>query len=272
MIDAIVHPSDFSPTSYIAFIHALKLALAFNVDLRMFHVAGHATSGHHGKFPSVRETLENWQVLPPGSRRSSVGKLGIDVEKIVVHRDNVVQAISEYLYENPAGLLALASHRHENRLWFDHSRAEPIARNAATTALFVPDGCNGFIDSATGLATLRNIVVPVAETPSPSLAIRLALKFADVLQCPQASIRLIHFGSTNPSALAATRDDSRVSLTLSVAVTNIATGILNFAHQANAELIVMPTEGRHGFLDAILGSTIEQVLRETRCPLLAITI
>ncbi|MGB1685776.1 MAG: universal stress protein [Pseudomonadales bacterium] len=32
----------------------------------------------------------------------------------------------------------------------------------------------------------------------------------------------------------------------------------------------MPTQGRHGFLDALRGSTTEQVMRELQCPLLAV--
>jgi nucleotide-binding universal stress UspA family protein len=32
----------------------------------------------------------------------------------------------------------------------------------------------------------------------------------------------------------------------------------------------MATEGRHGFLDAVRGSTTERVLREAGCPVLAV--
>jgi len=43
-----------------------------------------------------------------------------------------------------------------------------------------------------------------------------------------------------------------------------------FAHATEADLIVMATEGRNGFLDALRGSHSEQVLRQCACPLLAI--
>ena len=42
--------------------------------------------------------------------------------------------------------------------------------------------------------------------------------------------------------------------------------ILQKANETGAELIVMTTEGPHGFLDGLRGSTSEQVLREARCP------
>ena len=37
-------------------------------------------------------------------------------------------------------------------------------------------------------------------------------------------------------------------------------------------LIVMSTDGRHGFLDTLRGSHSERVLRRTPCPLLAIPV
>jgi nucleotide-binding universal stress UspA family protein len=42
------------------------------------------------------------------------------------------------------------------------------------------------------------------------------------------------------------------------------------ALEIKAELIVLTTEGRNGFLDALRGSHSERILRESPCPLLAI--
>jgi nucleotide-binding universal stress UspA family protein len=38
------------------------------------------------------------------------------------------------------------------------------------------------------------------------------------------------------------------------------------------DLVVMATEGRHGFMDAVRGSTTERVLRAIPCPLLAVPV
>jgi nucleotide-binding universal stress UspA family protein len=46
--------------------------------------------------------------------------------------------------------------------------------------------------------------------------------------------------------------------------------ILSAASYYLADLLVMPTAGRHGFLDALRGSTTEQVLRRAPCALLAL--
>jgi nucleotide-binding universal stress UspA family protein len=51
---------------------------------------------------------------------------------------------------------------------------------------------------------------------------------------------------------------------------NVIDVILETARQADADLILMATDGRSGFLDALRGSHSERVLRHAPCPLLAI--
>jgi nucleotide-binding universal stress UspA family protein len=47
--------------------------------------------------------------------------------------------------------------------------------------------------------------------------------------------------------------------------------ILRSADEQSADLIAMATQGHKGFLDALRGSTTERIVREARCPVLAIT-
>ena len=46
--------------------------------------------------------------------------------------------------------------------------------------------------------------------------------------------------------------------------------ILAATESVGAELIVMPTAGRAGVFEALRGSTTERVLRQARCPILAV--
>jgi hypothetical protein len=46
--------------------------------------------------------------------------------------------------------------------------------------------------------------------------------------------------------------------------------ILEAAEEGKADLIVMSTQGHHGFLDAIRGSTAERVVRNAKCPVLVL--
>ena len=74
----IVHPSDFSRLSQIAFAHALKIALLSHAELEIVHVEGHKLGDdkdvHWTDFPGVRATPSGGS---PDStchtRRSDVG-------------------------------------------------------------------------------------------------------------------------------------------------------------------------------------------------------
>ncbi len=46
--------------------------------------------------------------------------------------------------------------------------------------------------------------------------------------------------------------------------------ILQVEQELAADLIVMPTQGHQGFLDALRGSTTEQIVRKAHCPVLAV--
>ena len=50
----------------------------------------------------------------------------------------------------------------------------------------------------------------------------------------------------------------------------IVEGILRAAEVGPADLLVLTTQGRRGFLDALRGSTTERVVRGARCPVLAV--
>ena len=48
--------------------------------------------------------------------------------------------------------------------------------------------------------------------------------------------------------------------------------IIRVAEEIEADLIVIATEGHNGILDALFGSTSEQVLRHSTCPILSIPV
>jgi nucleotide-binding universal stress UspA family protein len=53
---------------------------------------------------------------------------------------------------------------------------------------------------------------------------------------------------------------------------DVIDAIVQMARNTPANLIVMSTDGRNGFLDALRGSHSERVLRRAPCPLLAIPV
>jgi hypothetical protein len=101
IIASILHPSDFSVASEVAFAHALKAALIAKAQLTMMHVAPNMTA-EWTDFPGVRETLTRWGLLPPDSPRSAVPALGIDVRKVMAYDDDPVKSVLAFFDRHPA--------------------------------------------------------------------------------------------------------------------------------------------------------------------------
>ena len=143
-LDNIFHPSDFSAASEIAIAHALKLALAARATLRILHVSANVVDVEWADFPGIRRTLERWGVIPPGSSRSAVAKLGLRPKKILAPGEDPVDAILPYLRRRPADLIVLATHQRDwLGRWSHKAVAEPVARRSGAMTLFVPHEARG---------------------------------------------------------------------------------------------------------------------------------
>jgi nucleotide-binding universal stress UspA family protein len=269
-LDSVLHPSDFSEGSLVAFYHALKTALVAKSKLTILHVSPGAAPDWTD-FPGVRETLERWGLIPPGSPKSAVVDLGIDVRKAVAQGDSPVKSVLRYLESHPADFIVLATHAHEGRAsWLRQSVAEPIARKAGQVTLFIPGGVPGFVSAADGRVTLDRILIPVAASPRPQPAVAAAARLVARLQLPRGTFTLLHVGDTGamPTVscpVVAGWDWKKVTIT-----GEVIQGIVGAAKNDLAGLIVMATDGRNGFLDALRGSHSERILREAPCPLLTV--
>lgn len=270
-LERIFLPSDFSEASHVAFVHALRFAVSGPARLEMLHVAGYDEDSDWHDFPGVRETLEQWGLLPPGSDRQAVGRLGFDVEKIIKHHSDPVEACVTHLVKTPADLIVLSTHRHEGALhWFGRRVAQPLAGRAGEAALFLPVGVDGFVATADGTVHLRNVLVPIDRHPRPQRAVEMAARVAGTLGGDPVRFTLFHVGeqADMPAVHGAERPGWTWDRRLGSG--DPAEAILELAETLEADLLVMTTEGRHGFLDALRGSTSERVLRHCRCPLLVI--
>ncbi len=271
IIDTILHPSDFSDASRVAFAHALKAALIARSRLTLLHVTPTAAEAEWADFPGVRETLERWRLLPPGSPRAAVPELGIDVKKVVARDDDPVRSVLHYLDRHPADLIVLAPHRRDGRVrWLSGSVSEPIARKSGQMTLFVPDGVDGFLSADDGSVALTSVLVPVAERPSAQPAVLAAVRLVRQLNCPAGTFALLHVGDEDRVPGVYCPEVPGWTWKTVVRSGGVIDGILETADDTEADVIVMTTAGRHGFLDALRGSHSERVLRGAPCPLLAV--
>jgi nucleotide-binding universal stress UspA family protein len=262
-IEAIAHPTDFSEASADAFAHALRLALEFRCRLDLLHVR--SRDGEWSSFPHVRETLARWEILPADTAQSELQKkLGIEIRKIEIEHQDPLRGVAGFLLAHRPDLVVMATRGAQGLSRFlSESIAEGIAQKTNVPALFLGPNSRPFVDAKTGRLHLKSAVIPVAREPSPSRALLLFHRLFGRLGLVR---RYIHVG------------DGRFELTgpggaretvMSVEGPTVD-GILSAANSYLADLLVMPTAGRHGFLDALRGSTTEQVLHRAPCALLAL--
>lgn len=259
--------TDLSSSAAAAFPHALKLALAGQGGLDIVHAATDTErAGHQWRsFPAVRDALASWGLLDAGADETAVAeRLGLQIVKTDISASQPGSALAYRLSVKPADLLVVGAHSRDglSRL-FHPSVAEPLARASRVPVLFVPEGSQGFVDAASGQARLRHVLIPVDHEPAPQAAVDLAIRLADLLgQAPE--FHLLHIGEGAP----AVRDEPDRRLRRLTRKGPVADAIVAVAEGIDADLIVMATAGHDSVLDALRGSTAEQVLHKAKRPLL----
>jgi len=272
IIESVLHPTDFSEGSKVAFHHALKAALLSRSELTLLHVSSDGTS-EWTDFPGVRETLERWQLLPQNSPRSAVGQLGVDVRKIVARKSDPVEAVLGYLQSHPAELIVLATHQREGRVrWLDKSVAEPVARRAEELTLFIPGDSDGFVSAKDGSVSLNRILIPIALSPRAQPALDAAARLVRGMNCPAGTFTLLHVGQADTMPGVNCPNVEGWEWKKELRSGNVIQTIVDMSKEIEADLIVMTTDGRNGFLDGLRGSHSERVLRQIQVPLLTVPV
>ncbi|MBD3392759.1 MAG: hypothetical protein GF418_11720, partial [Chitinivibrionales bacterium] len=151
------------------FVHALCLATAAKGELEVVDVRkGTPDRTQLG----IRRAFEQWRMLPAGSERSDVEKMGVKVKKIYKSGD-ARKEIAKRLKKHDHDLLVMGT---EARTGLGHlfglDLVENLANSQRQTTLYVPRRAKPFADPETGRLSLSKALVPVAEEPpaAPSLA------------------------------------------------------------------------------------------------------
>jgi hypothetical protein len=182
-----------------------------------------------------------------------------------------VKACSDFLEKHPADLVVLAVHQYEGNVRWQHKRvAEPIAHAAEAMTLYLPHGVPGFVAHADGAISLRKILVPVAARPRPEPAIGAVARMIRSLGLPPGKVNLLHVGNAEDMPPLQIPAEPGWDWNVHVLEGDPVEVIVQTAAAAGSDLIVMTTEGPHGFLDALRGNTAARVLRECRCPVLTL--
>ena len=270
IIGSVLHPTDFSESSLVAFHHALKTAMLAKSKLTLLHVSNDISSEWSG-FPGIRETLERWGELPEGSPKSAVATLGVLANKVVANGAEPVEAVIGFLEKHPTDLIVLATSRRGNHVpWLGKSVSSPVTRKAGQMTLLIPGDAKGFVSGEDGSVKLNKILIPIASTPRPEPALKAAARFVRKLNSPEGTFMVVHVGTSNTMPALSYPEIAGWTWKKELRTGEVIEGIVKSAKEFEADLIVMPTDGRNGFLDGLRGSHSERVLRY--CPTALLTI
>ena len=156
--------------------------------------------------------------------------------------------------------------------WIRPSVSQRLARLSKKTMLFVPHGARGFIAADDGADRLRHVLKPIVPDPTPSVAVRVARGLARTLSSEPVRFDLLHVGgdeTASGASLVTDVPDDQFKWHALFRSGDVVDEILAAATERQVDLIAMSTRGNHGFLDALRGSTTEQVVRRAACPVLA---
>lgn len=272
IIESVLHPTDFSESSLVAFYHGLKTALITKSKFTLFNVSPNGEP-EWASFPGVRETLERWGLLPKSSQRSAVAELGVHVRKIVADMSDPVKAVLGYLEHHPVDLIVLATRQRDGTVrWLGKSVSEPIARTAWQMTLFIPGGAKGFVSAEDGSVHLNRVLIPVARSPRAEPAVAAAARLVQKLNCPEGTFTLMHVGGSDTMPAVRCPEVPGWKWVKELRTGDVIQSIVGAAKDLNSDLIVMSTDGRNEFLDSLRGSHSERVLRHGVAPLLTVPV
>jgi hypothetical protein len=115
---------------------------------------------------------------------------------------------------------------------------------------------------------MEHILIPVDHEPDSGAAVDAGLRALTAYGSGKSRLTLLHVGVGSKFPKVEIAEDTWTVQRV-VREGSPAAEILTVANESGADLIIMVTAGTHGWMDAIRGSTTEQVIRETKCPVLA---
>lgn len=267
----VFHPSDFTEGDSGAFCHALRIALATKGKLTLLHVHEPSQEVHWSSFPSVRNVLAQWKLIPDGAPPEALLDLELDVKKIQREGSKTAVSIANFTAEHAPDLLVLATHQRQGIDRLLHpSIAVATAERSRIMTLFVPRQTPGFVSRETGAVRLRNVLIPVDRSPAPARAIEAAYALCRLLAAPDVHFTFLHVGKRENAPELRPPPDQSWSGELTVWEGGVVEHILSTSETQDCDLIVMATRSHRGLLGALRGSTSERVLRSAKCPVLAV--
>lgn len=264
------HPTDFSESCLSAFHHSLALTVAAQGSLTIFHSGYPNEEYRRERWPKARQTLSRWGLLPPGAPREAVAGLGISIKKLQTKSGDPVAGIHKHAEREESELLVLATHA---RLGLSRILHKEIATSSMRAlkrpALLFPGTAKTLVNHDTGRLKLSRVLIAVDHDPEAGPALRAVARLIATAGAAEGVCREVHVGKTPPlnerPEIAGWSWETKV-----LAPGNVDDTVTREAVEWNADLIALVSRGRDHLVDVFLGSTLDQLLNGSPCPVLAV--
>jgi nucleotide-binding universal stress UspA family protein len=275
-IQRIAIPTDLSSDSEQLFAHGLKIALQSKAHLYLVHIDEQEhPEATWRRLPTVRALLERWGHLPLNASYADFEALGIKVHALdrKTTDGDLRAAVAHRIAELSPDLVIIGTHARTGfQRLLSGSVAEPVARDVHKATLFVGAHARGLVDAETGDWLAKRILVPISSDVPQQPLIDQLTRLLQACGCGTLSFTLVHVGrsDTVPEPDLPRRADWRWKSDIRTG--NVVEEILKAAVEHESDLIAMATHGHDSVLDALLGSTMERVLRRAACPVFAVPV
>lgn len=266
----ILTATDFSKQSKRAFYHALSIAVAQQARLTLLHIGPESRKEvPWDKYPGVRDTLVEWELLPTEAARTDVSdKLGLGVKKMAMRDEDAYNGMVDYLRKHPTDLLVMATEARRGLSRLKRSSvAQAVAFSTHSRALLLPSGADNLVDRESGGRSLSKAMFVYDHEPDPRPALTWLNSWLPVLG-KQVEIHMLYIGDEDDAPDIALPRHPQLKWTRVAREGQPLQTVLEYADELNAGLIVMMNQRNRGFLARLHGTLSEQVLRRAKRPML----
>jgi nucleotide-binding universal stress UspA family protein len=263
-VHRVLFPTDLRADGIPAFCHALRLGLAGG-GLTLLHVG---VEGEWNDFPGVRDTLIRWGLVPPGSSRNDLLKIGLRVHKVKVDVADPVRGIVNRIEHGEYDLVVITTHRRSGlQRWMRPSVAWGVARRVGVPCLLVPPTPRAFVDLRTGEIRLQRVLLPVTDDRIFLRALDHVERMAATLGISALQVRALHVGTGGvPEFLTPQGWEIEVTERTGDVVSVIE------EEAAHCDLVALASRGLDSWTDVVFGSTTQRLLERVSIPVLTVPV
>lgn len=261
----VIYPVFRADNTLVPFVHALKLAQVTHGEFEIVDVRSEEEALEH---LGVRVFLEKWGVLPSGSHRSDLARIGLKVKK-VVKEGNKRREIFRRLEKRPHDLMVLGMENQSTlRRIFSPDLSRTLCDHFSAATVFIPESGKSFVDEETGNLSLNTILLPLADSSSYDFTMRYLERFLSYLPGVKPTVIGLHAGAGFPKVKRPSPE--KVHWLETVRSESVVEAIVHAAEIYSADLILMCTKGRYNLTRRLAGTLTEKTARSSPCPLLSV--